>query len=384
MSIKHHLQGEKKLNRNGTKSVKIRSLHGAYDFTFQRYKANELNISDYSKVVRGLDETYQSVGLREYESRYGNKLSYNSLSDLLEEQSGVRLYSSGQLQRKIKREASKVSDSQRTSYNGLQLCFPFVNNSVAIYDSNEEEVLFFDDGIGVKRQKDKRNQSDYEKPTKRVQSDVFSLEQADGTYRYMTDLINEKGDIVMTGEDVLRCEISKSYEGKTMNLVAITDGARNIRLRLWRVFGIFVMIILDWYHLKKRVNEVMSMMGLSKSMKEIHIKFILNHLWEGKVAACLLYIEKEVQPPKWREIHKKNLLGYIEKHEAEIINYEKRKAAGKTIGSGRAESSVNQVVGMRQKKKGISWTPGGSKALAILKTLELNQEWKQYWGKMAA
>jgi len=359
-------------------------LHGAYDFSFQRYKDNALNIQDYSKELKGLDETYQSIGLREYESRYGNKLSYNNLSALLEEQSGVRLYSPGQLQRKIKREAGKVSDSQRASYNGLQLCLPFVNNSVAIYESKEKEVLFFDDGIGVKRQKDKRKQPDYEKPTKRVQSDVFSLEQPDGSYRYMTDLINEQGDILMNGEDLLRCEVSKCYEGKEMNLVAITDGARNIRLRLWRVFGVSVMIILDWFHLKKRVNEVMSMMGLPKSIKEIHITFILSHLWEGKVAECLMYIEKEIHPPKWRAVHKENLIGYIEKHEDEIINYEKRKAAGKTIGSGRAESSVNQVVGMRQKKKGISWTPSGSKALAILKTLELNQEWAHYWSSQMA
>ena len=92
--------GKKNLKRNGSKKVKIKSLHGAYDFSFQRYKNNELNLQDYSKELKGLDKTYQSIGLREYESRYGNKLSYNNLSDLLEEQSGLHLYSPGQLQRK--------------------------------------------------------------------------------------------------------------------------------------------------------------------------------------------------------------------------------------------------------------------------------------------
>ena len=73
------------------------------------------------------------------------------------------------------------------------------------------------------------------------------------------------------------------------------------------------------------------------------------------------------------------LLGYLEKHRAEIIDYERHKQAGKTIGSGRMEKAVDQVIGHRQKKKGISWRPKGSKALAILKILELNEQWQQTW-----
>jgi len=45
------------------------------------------------------------------------------------------------------------------------------------------------------------------------------------------------------------------------------------------------------------------------------------------------------------------------------------RAAG---GSGRLEKCVDQVVGHRQKGKGMSWTKGGSRALALLKMAELN------------
>ena len=38
-----------------------------------------------------------------------------------------------------------------------------------------------------------------------------------------------------------------------------------------------------------------------------------------------------------------------------------------------------QVVGQRQKKKAMSWSAKGSKALAILKVVELNGQWNDFW-----
>jgi len=66
------------------------------------------------------------------------------------------------------------------------------------------------------------------------------------------------------------------------------------------------------------------------------------------------------------------LLGYLQKHAEEIIDYGRRQKAGKPIGSGRMEKAVDQVVGMRQKKKGMSWSASGGHALALLKIAELN------------
>ena len=67
-----------------------------------------------------------------------------------------------------------------------------------------------------------------------------------------------------------------------------------------------------------------------------------------------------------------SLITYVEKHQAEIIDYERRQKAGKPIGSGRMEKAVDQVIGARQKSKDMSWSPMGSKALGILKVVELN------------
>jgi len=72
-------------------------------------------------------------------------------------------------------------------------------------------------------------------------------------------------------------------------------------------------------------------------------------------------------------------LTYIEKHKVEIIDYGKRKQAGKNIGNGRMEKGVDQVIGFRQKRKDMSWSEKGSKSLGMLKVAELNNKWKEMW-----
>ncbi len=73
------------------------------------------------------------------------------------------------------------------------------------------------------------------------------------------------------------------------------------------------------------------------------------------------------------------LITYLTKHAAEIIDYERRQLAGKTIGSGRMEKGVDLTVGRRQKRKGMSWSDLGSRALALLKMIELNGQWPSLW-----
>ena len=96
----------------------------------------------------------------------------------------------------------------------------------------------------------------------------------------------------------------------------------------------------------------MSMIAVNKSEKTIHLKFLIPQLWLGLVDNALDYLRTQVavrNQEKWAE-----LIGYLEKHHSEIINYNRRRRAGKTIGSGRMEKGVDLTVGRRQKKKAIS------------------------------
>jgi len=157
----------------------------------------------------------------------------------------------------------------------------------------------------------------------------------------------------------------------------MTDGARTIRCQLAELFGQSVPVILDGYHLDKKVRELMSMVARTKQEKAAHVAHLLDHLWHGRTDAALAYLQTAVCP---KNIKPLEALGtYLEKHQVEIIDYGRRQRAGKPIGSGRMEKGVDQVIGARQKHKGMSWSPTGSKALGILKVVELNQQWEPLW-----
>lgn len=145
-----------------------------------------------------------------------------------------------------------------------------------------------------------------------------------------------------------------------------------------KVFLFQIIIILDWYHLTKRIREFMSMIAINKSEKILHMNFIKRNLWNGETDKVIGYLTKI----ETRNVERKReFITYLEKHKSEIINYDKRKKAKKTIGSGLIEKTVDQIVAVRQKKKGMSWSKLGSKSLALLKMNKLKQKKEGFYEK---
>ena len=114
----------------------------------------------------------------------------------------------------------------------------------------------------------------------------------------------------------------------------------------------------------------MSMIAQNKDDKELFINALKQLLWNGNTAEAIYYLDNLTRIKNASKY--KELRDYLEKHEAEIIDYGLRKKAGKTIGSRRAEKANDLVVAHRQKKKGMAWSKKGSSALAIIKTHRLN------------
>jgi hypothetical protein len=212
-----------------------------------------------------------------------------------------------------------------------------------------------------------------------VNTDVVLLQKSNGAFEYLSAGIDNAGNESVSLARIVQTRMIQEYgkEQDALNLVAITDGAKTIRLRLLEIFGVAVTVILDWYHLGKKLRELISMIARNKVEKSTHLRELFQHLWHGRVEEALKYLHSWVQPRNGEKLAE--LVGYLEKHRTEIIDYERRKQAGRTIGSGRVEKGVDQVIGHRQKQKGTSWRPKGSKALAILKILELNGQWQQTW-----
>lgn len=89
---------------------------------------------------------------------------------------GTNVYSGNQISEKVKVYALESTNALINNYAGLQLSLPFGSTDIDLYDSKSEEILLFDDAIGVSRQKEFREKG-YEKTLKRVQTDVIEVQR---------------------------------------------------------------------------------------------------------------------------------------------------------------------------------------------------------------
>ncbi len=361
-------------------------------FALQKYQFPAQS-TNYLALTNQLQEGYVSPRLQEVCGYYSNRLSYEEVALLVERVSGERLLSDqkiGQIVSKKARQFSQeIYETTKITLDKSNQDVVKVNPEVNVYEQKSKEILLFDDGIQVRGQKEQRQAKNKAgaaveslnalvTKTPAVSTDIVLLQKSAGEFEYIAAPINAKGEELLTLASVVKAKVIQEYgsQASPLNLVAITDGAKAIRQRLFTIFGLAVTVILDWYHLCKKLREMMSMIATNKLEKIKHLKFLLTQLWQGNTTIALEYL-KQIQA---RNLDKRNeLLTYLEKHQHEIINYERRSQAGKTIGSGRVEKAVDLTVGLRQKNKGMSWSRLGSRALSLLKVAELNGQWQQLW-----
>ena len=389
------------LKRNGNNPVKIKTLDGGFEFKVQRFVIDENHQErqvDYFELTDQFQAGYFSDSLKEFAAYYSNRLSYEDNEQLIRKLAGSQQISDQQIHHLVVGKALEVSQSlteetQRILGDTTQK-LPPINERVNIYEAMEKEILLMDDAIQVKgqkatreRKKDQENQKGEVDPQNNeaagnrvwVRTDVVLLEKKQGGFEYVTGVLDNEEKELLPLAAIVKSKVIQEYgdERKPLNIVAITDGAKNIRGRLLAIFGVTVVIILDWFHLDKKVRELMSMIAPTKADKESYLKFIFHQLWQGQTEAVLNYLRTVVKTKNPEKLSE--LIGYIEKHQSEIIDYQRRQRSGKIIGSGRIEKCGDQVIGHRQKKKGMSWSKVGSRSLGILKVAELNNQWRELW-----
>jgi len=387
----------------------------------------------------------QHASLKELSTYYANRLSYEEVEKLVERTTGKKQLSDQSIQNTVINKALEVSkqvESEALSVledDNLEL--PEIAQEVDLYDA--QEVLIFVDGIGVKKQSESRissksasfelesdTENDTENAASRVNSNVVLLETKAGDFECITSAIDKKGEELLPLSEIVKSKVIQEYgnDVEPLKVVAISDGAKAIRTMLMTIFGVLIVIILDWYHLCKKVREFMSMIARNKQEKAKHLEFLLYHLWHGQTQEVLDYLRNKVFAANKEKLQE--LIGYIEKHFEPIIDYDRRKKAGKevgveleedvdgidnqlssdneavkkagserveevsdvqnqsssdvkavkkVVGSVCCEKACDSVIGKRQKRKAMSFRHVGSRSLAILKVVELNNKWLDIW-----
>ena len=364
-------------------------MHGEVKFALQRYspknpKKEEVSDStiDFFTLNNLFTGNLRTKKLNTYLFKHANRLSYRHLAENLSEVAHLTTTAAG-LERMVINEAKAISaeNAAAIAFTSTQ---PALNiaaaNDIDIYAPIEtcknEEINVFYDGICVKKQCPfRKDNPQYEQLLttkdqlrKRVNTNVAAVQLPDNQFVKLTEGLSSKSFSAYSTIDLVEHTLKVHYGARTppLHLVAITDGASNIRTDFTTKLSPNICIILDWYHLGKKVRELMSMIAVNKAEKIVHIQLVSKLLWTGQTDDVLAYLPT---------INVKNkavldqLTTYLTKHKHEIIDYERRKQAGRTIGSGRGEKANDQLIARRQKKKGLAWSDKGSKALAIIATI---------------
>ena len=161
--------------------------------------------------------------------------------------------------------------------------------------------------------------------------------------------------------------------GKT--LVFFTDGAKNIFANIGEIFSFHpYTIVLDWFHLKKRCQEYLSMSIKGKEKRNDILQKVLRILWVGNVDEAIAYLQGLDTDILRLKNRIEDLCQYIEKHREHIPPYALRAKLELRNSSNRVEKANDIVVAHRQKHNGMSWSTSGSGALAQISAFMANDE----------
>ena len=130
--------------------------------------------------------------------------------------------------------------------------------------------------------------------TPAIQTDLVMLEKQDGQFDYLTALIDDRGNELISLPDLLRSRIIEEYgmESEPLPIVAITNGAKVIREHLAMTFGVAVVIILDWLPTltdHRKIYRRNYFLDSSMTFRLLLLIFLLAPSLPVAVASCLHY-----------------------------------------------------------------------------------------------
>jgi len=168
--------------------------------------------------------------------------------------------------------------------------------------------------------------------------------------------------------------------GERRLVLLLADAARWIRSFFTTLASLHShsQMILDWFHLRKRVSELASMICAGRKAKAALLRPVLRHLWRGQVDEAIAVLEAYRSQAR-NEERLDELLVYLRERQPYIENYRERRSEREYIGSGHVEKANDLIVAKRQKGAGMHWSLESSDALAALRTLMLNGGWDRYW-----
>jgi hypothetical protein len=245
----------------------------------------------------------------------------------------------------------------------------------ADYEANSVNISC--DEVGVKRQTESRPAIEGKVQPKKVDNPVIHIEVKN---KIDNPKANSSSSYVLNGTSVL--SIFKILLGflcmhnlLDTTVVFFADGARNLNLIISSMFSFLkVKIILDWYHLRKKMEESLSTVCNSRDYRNETLQRVMPLLWRGDLDATISVLKSMDMSKVKDKTTLDYLYSYFERVRNYIPNYMLRETLGLRNSSNRGEKSNDIIVANRQKHNGMSWSDDGSTSFASTSSVIYNQE----------
>ena len=173
-----------------------------------------------------------------------------------------------------------------------------------------------------------------------------------------------------------RCGLETASE-----VVLLGDGAAWIWDHVWNVLGERAVCVTDWYHVMEHVWACgKALTGEGTAATEAWVRERETMLWEGRWRDLVRSLREERKAA--RSPPKRRALGELETYlanQGDRLAYDRFRAAGYDIGSGRVESACKHVVAARMKRSGMIWSDEGAQDVLSLRAARLNGWWDRFW-----
>jgi hypothetical protein len=167
---------------------------------------------------------------------------------------------------------------------------------------------------------------------------------------------------------------------QAQRVVLLGDGAEWI----WKQVGHWLkeaVCLVDWYHALEHVWTCGRVLyGEGTAATTAWVKELETLLWDGQVRVIWARLRAEHARTRARAKRAalQALIPYVENQDDRLA-YDRFRAAGLEIGSGRVEAACKYVVALRMKRCGMRWSKPGSQNVLSLRVAWLNDDWDRVW-----
>ena len=244
---------------------------------------------------------------------------------------------------------SKINEAIAAVNHSREEKIPFSAAEIKIESVPDKCVYISIDDIGVKHQKDSRKEGSV-RDYRYVENTVAHIQYGSESY-------------VLTGigmKNVFKSVLAFLLANNLLSreIVFLTDGAQDLRSHIQSIFQFHPnTVILDWFHLKKRCQEWLSLAIRGKDRRNAILEKVLRYLWVGDVTSASNYLSSlnpsDIKNKKWLD----DLLGYFKKKGDAITCYALRAKLGLRNSSNPVEKANDLLVAQRQSTMGWHGLP---------------------------